>query len=105
MGSLLTGRTLAAGGLVTTAATAATMGDTISSAIVSALAISAVAIPLADSMQEDSTAVDSTAVADIDKPEEATNSDLLSAIPSQPRLSWLAHGSFVGRIEPNRSRP
>jgi len=48
MGSLLTGRTLAVGGLVTTAA-ATTMGGTISSAMASALDISAVAIPLADS--------------------------------------------------------
>jgi hypothetical protein len=56
-----------------------TMGDTTSSAIVSALAISAAAIPLADSMQEDSTVVDSMAVADTDRPEEATNADLLSA--------------------------
>jgi hypothetical protein len=43
-----------------------TMGDTTSSAIVSALAISAVAIPLADSTVVDSMAVaDSTAVADM----------------------------------------
>jgi hypothetical protein len=75
MGSLLrmTGRTLVADGLVTTATTAATMGDTISSAMVSALDISAGVIPLADSMEEDSmeedsTAVDFMAVADIAKP-------------------------------------
>ena len=59
---LMTGRTLGAGGLVTTVAT---MGDTISSAMVSALDISAVAIPLADSMPEDSTVVDFMAVADM----------------------------------------
>ncbi len=53
---LMTGRTLLADGLVTTA-TRATMGDTISSAMALALDISAVAIPLADSMQEDSTVV------------------------------------------------
>ena len=51
---LMTGRTLAAGGLVTTVAT---MGDTTSSAMALALDISAGAIPLADSMQEDSTVV------------------------------------------------
>jgi hypothetical protein len=61
---LLTGRTLVADGLVTTAAT---MGDTISSAMVSALDISAVAIPLADSMQVDFMVVAAMAAAGTDR--------------------------------------
>jgi hypothetical protein len=75
---LLTGRTLVADGLVTTATTAATMGDTISSAMVSALDISAVAIPLADSMQVDFMVVAAMVAAVIDRSEEATNLNLLS---------------------------
>src|SRR5258708_25933551 len=74
---LLTAPTSATGFLVTSAPT---MGDTTSSAIVSRLDTSAAAIPLADSMQEDSTVVDSMAVADPQRPEETTNTDLLSAL-------------------------
>jgi hypothetical protein len=61
---LMTAPTSATGGLVASAAIMGdtTMGDTISSAMASALDISAAVILLVDSTQ-----ADSTAVADIDK--------------------------------------
>jgi hypothetical protein len=67
---LMTAPTSATGGLVASAATmeGITMGDTISSAMVSVLDISAVAIPSADSMAADFTvAATVVVVVDIDR--------------------------------------